>query len=151
MQKQIYVLAVGIFLPLVFCASIAAQDEVLKTSICEITTEPRQFVGKIVEVDAVMYSGFEMGWLRELSDCACVSKLRFDYRYGEDYERDTSSKTLKKIKKILSRKIANPTDINKYRGNFTLRLLEYKRRNDFDTRFDYIIEIVKVDSVVKVN
>lgn len=151
MRKQIYDLAVGIFLLFVFGTTIAAQDEIVKTSICKITSEPRLYIGKNIEVDAVMYSGFEMGWLQDLSDCESETKLRFDYRYGENYERATALKTRKKIKKILSRKIINPTDINKYRGTFTLRPLEYKKRNEFDTRFDYTIEILKVESVVRVN
>jgi len=150
MPKQIYSFVGGIFLLIMFSVSIAAQDEALKTSVCSITAEPELHLGKNIEVDAVLYSGFEMGWLKDLNVCQSTSKFRFDYRYGENYERETSSKDLKQIKKLLSRKILKPTDINKYRGTFSLRLLRYEKKNDFDTRFDYVIEILKVHSVAEV-
>lgn len=147
MTRQILCFAAGIFLQFVFTASIAAQDRAVEATICSITAEPERYVNKYIEVDAIMYVGFEAGWLKDRNDCESPSNFRFDHRYGKEYEQRTSSKVLRQIDKILSRRIVEPTDINKYRGRFSMRLLQYEKRNQFDTRFDYVVEILKVESV----
>lgn len=121
-----------------------------RPTICQLESNPQSYLEKEIEVTAIFFYGPEMSWLQDANGCRSSNNLRFLYRYGKSYELETSPKILKRVSKLLSAKIVNPTDINKYLGVFKIHLSKYSKTNERDSRYDYVIDIEKVLSATKV-
>lgn len=119
-------------------------------NLCKVEKKPDQFIGKELDIKATFVSGFEMGWLENTNPCENQNEKRFAilYRFDENYRKTTEINVLRKFDKILKKDLKDSTNVHKIQGQFRVLISKYKKKNDYDTRYDYEFTVVKIISVV---
>jgi hypothetical protein len=125
-------------------ATNASESEV---HLCDIQSNPSNFLNGTFEVRAIYFAGFESGWLKDVESCeiAQVPKA-IRYLFDEGFKKNTDKALYKRFERKLkpSPGGALPRAV---RGVFRIRIELYEKANEMDKRFEFQIKVLSAVAI----
>lgn len=121
------------------------QVHIEQAKICDLFSDLPRYKDKEFDVDAIFVSGFEMGWLDSKEPCSKIGlKWATQFRFAENYEKETDRKVLKKFEKRLRNSRGSPKKVT---GSYRVTIKDSVRRGNWGQKYEFEFIVLRINSV----